>query len=257
MTGEVPKGNYRKEFICFAEAPQQGSLEAFLYMAPILADGTLFAATYKDAVSTLFWLVVDSLKKVWTGKPEDQTVKELTATISKMASEQSELCTILANGLIRSNDNIADSNKRSIAVHEALIHRIPEIANSNRNNARQMVSPVGRSCTSISQSSNGEIMSQITEPDAEAIRSKEDLVVGDTETMQCLKIIELNLRTGHCEIEVDRYEGVIIGKITDPQLEQAGNIYSRSLDRQTQFAISAKPVMKEDNVQRLYISDAT
>lgn len=257
VTGEVPRGNYKKEFSCFAEAPKAGSLEALLFLAPVLADGHLFATTHKEALSSLFWLMVDFIKKIWTGSPEDKTVKELTNTISQMASQQSELATILANGLISANDNMLSGQQQTAALHESLIRTIPEIAGANRNHARKMVAPVGRSCSQILQTSNGTTMSEISEPEAAAIRSKDDLVVCDTETMQCSNIIELNLRTGHCEVQVDRYEGTVIGKITDPQLEQAGNIYSRSLDRQTAFTITAKAVMKDDRVHCLFISDAT
>lgn len=247
--GEVPKGNYKKEFLCFTAAPKEGSLEALMCIAPALADGNLFVASYKEAMSALFWMVIDSLKQMWTRDSKEEVMKELAQAITKLADSSTDTQQILANGIVRANDNAA-------SVHEALIRTLPELADSNRNHGRAMVAPVGRSCAQLVQNPDGAFSSVIAEPEANAIKSKDDLVVENSHDMQCLSISSLSRTTGRCEITVDRYEGVLTGKITDPSLEQAGNVYTRSFDQQTPFRITAKPVLKAGEIHMLYISDA-
>lgn len=247
--GEVPKGNYKKEFLCFTAAPKEGSLEALMCIAPALADGNLFVASYKEAMSTLFWMVIDSLKKMWTRDSKEDVVKELAQAITKLAENNKDTQQILANGLVRSNDNLA-------SLHESLIRMLPELAESNRNHGRVMVAPVGRSCARLVQNSDGAHPLEIAEPEANAIKSKDDLVVEDSQDMRCLSINSLNRTTGRCEITVEQYEGVLTGKITDPTLEQAGNVYTHSFDQQTPFRITAKPVLRAGEIHMLYISDA-
>ncbi len=62
---------------------------------------------------------------------------------------------------------------------------------------------------------------------------------------------------GGCKVRVAGDEKVLPGKITDPALLQAGNIYTHSLDTKQEVMISAKPIVKEGEVVRLFISDGS
>ncbi|MZR63828.1 hypothetical protein [Alcanivorax sp. DP30] len=247
--GEVPKGNYKKEFLCFTAAPKQGSLEAIMCIAPALADGNLFVASYKEAMSTLFWMVIDSLKEIWTRDSKEDVVKELAEAITKLAENSSDTQQILANGLVKSNDNLA-------SLHETLIRMLPELADNNRNHGRTMVAPIGRACSQLVQNADSKAPTVIAEPEAKAIKSTDDLIVENSQEMRCLSISSLNRNTGRCEITVEQYEGLLKGKITDPTLDQPGNVYTHSFDQQTPFRITAKPVLKAGEIHTLYISDA-
>jgi len=248
-TGEVPKGNYKKGVACFTEAPRAGCVEAFLYLAPVMADGYLFASSHQSVLTDIFWKVIDVLKKIWTTGSKEEAVTSLVEAIKEMSNQNAETQLVLANGLVSANQNLAES-------HAALIGKITELADRNRNHAREMVVPIGRSCSGIEQISCGNKVLEIAEPEAEAIKSKDDLIVGDPIVLLCTSISEINTKTGHCEIEADCFDGIVTGKITDPVLGEAGNIYTRSLDRKSSFYITAKPVMKGEKVHRLYISDA-
>ena len=60
---------------------------------------------------------------------------------------------------------------------------------------------------------------------------------------------------GACKFHVDGDDRVLRGKITDPALGNAENVYTRSLDLRRSVVISAKPVTKDGEILRLFISD--
>jgi hypothetical protein len=60
---------------------------------------------------------------------------------------------------------------------------------------------------------------------------------------------------GTCKFLIRGEEVALPGKITDPALQNALNPYTHSLDTQTQVTVTAKAVMKDGEIERLYISD--
>ena len=76
------------------------------------------------------------------------------------------------------------------------------------------------------------------------------------ETFRVTKISEIDIRSGHCVIDVEGSEGHLIGKIMDPGLKIANNIYTSALNNHSAFTVKAKVVRKNGEIKRLYISDA-
>src|SRR5687768_17062083 len=109
---------------------------------------------------------------------------------------------VLANGLIKANDSLASS-------HDSLIQQLPQLADSTRNHARELVSPVGSTCKSLRQFSRTEREITISEPEAEVIRGGIEMEIDDMQQLRCKRIREVNVENGHCLLDVDGFDGLI------------------------------------------------
>lgn len=250
VTGYVPKSNYRKQIVCYAKAPKEGSFEDIFFFVVASDQYGLFSDIVKESLGYLLFKIAGSAKRIWTGSSTtDETVQNLTEIIRMQVEKDHNLMEILANGLLAGNEKLAD-------LHGKLIETLPDLADRTRNHARDLVCPIGKSCKELTQFAGTDGDSKIDEADAEAIRSTEDLEVKEMQTFRCEKIQELNLNTGHCELQIEGIDGIVTGKISDPILEQPYNVYTRAFDGQLSFNIQAKPVEKKGHIQKLFISDA-
>lgn len=153
---------------------------------------------------------------------------------------------VLAQGLIKGNDNLA-------GLQALLIEKLPELADGTRQYGRKMVRPVGETCSKIAQFADTNEPSVITEEDAEVIRGGTEMEVDPMAPVKINQISEINIKTGHCIVDVD---GVpVVGKITDPVLTKPGNVYTQALNEHAGLTVLAKAVRKSGNLHRLYISD--
>lgn len=251
LLGAVPRGNYRKEFVCFSKAPREGSYEAWLFIATLAQQYDLHGAVYKHATQFILGKIVEAIKNVWTRPTKmDATVTALVDVLTEQARRQAEVGTILANGIIKANDNLA-------SLHGKLIDKLPELAQATRGAGRELVSPVGITCTGLVQFATTPSESEINLPDAEVIKSQENLEVGEqVEQFRCNRIIELNLSNGHCILDIEGFEARVRGSITDPALQVPHSIYSSAMDSFTPIVIEAKRVEKDGELHRLYVSNA-
>lgn len=248
--GGVPKGNYRKHFKCYAQTPKEGSFEFVLYLATIAQEYDIHGEIYKESFSWLFAKIANSLTGLWTNRSTESAMAEkLTDQLIERAKRDAELQALLINGVIGSNNNIAD-------LHGRLIDTLPALANANSNAAKQLVKPVGITCSSLAQFAESDNETVITEAEAEVISSDSALEIEDAKVFQCERVTEVNTLTGHCILQVAGYTHLIKGKISDPVLSNADNIYTRALNNHTPIRVTAKTVLKEGEVHRLYISDA-
>ena len=248
--GNIPRGNYKKEFNCYATPPVKGSYEYQMLLAAISNEWALHGDIYKEGLKYLFPRIIDAIKKIWLKPSETVKVTEMLIDfINEQAKRDDSLKTLLVNGLIRSNDNLA-------SLHGKLIDAMPQISESTRSNGRMLVTPVGNSCTSLSQFSKTGDEITISEPEAEVIRGGNEMEIEEMQNFKCKRIREVNELNGHCILEVEGFDEFIVGKINDPALQMPNNVYTKSLDNHTAFTISAKPVKRNGVVQKLYISDA-
>ena len=70
------------------------------------------------------------------------------------------------------------------------------------------------------------------------------------------KISEVDIRTGHCIVDIEGIGEQLPGKITDPVLGTPNNVYTRALNRHEGFTVQAKGVRKNGEIKRLYISNS-
>lgn len=250
MFGAIPRGNYKKTFETFALPAREKCFEYHILVAAIASEYTLHGDIYKHGLKFLFSHVLKAIKDIWL-KPGDtaKMTEQLFKYLELEKEKSSELNLVLANGLIRSNDNFA-------SLHGKLIDSLPEIADATRAAGAQFVTPVGNTCKQITQFSEAQEKIIITEPEAEVIRGGNKMEIEDMRKFNCTKISEVNIVSGHCILAVEGFDGPIVGKISDPALKMPNNIYTKALNNQTGFEFSAKPVKKDGIIHRLYVSDA-
>lgn len=246
--GSVPRGNYKKHFMCYARPPQPGSFEYAIFMATLANEWALHGTIYRPALSFVFSRTVAAVKKLLVRKGDTvQIVETLAASFSEQAKAHAEVNLVLANGIVRANDNMT-------ALMSKMIDTMPQLADAARPGAKQLVTPIGPSCREIVQFTGNEAVT-IGEPEAAAIRDQ-SLEVGDTQSYRSQRITEVNTQTGHCILLLEGFAQPVSGKITDPTLQVADNVYTSSLNAMTPFRIVAKPVLRDGAITKLYISDA-
>jgi predicted transcriptional regulator len=125
-----------------------------------------------------------------------------------------------------------------------------------RSHGALLVAPVGNTCKALRQFSGTQEEITITEPEAEVIRGDNEMEVDDMQEFHCKRITEINKLNGHCILDVEGFDHLVIGKISDPALEKPNNVYTRALNDQTPIVISAKPVKKNGAIYKLFISNA-
>lgn len=250
MFGNVPRGNYKKQFGCYATPPIRGSYEYQILLAALSNEWALHGEIYKEGFKYLFPRIIDTIIKIWLKPSETAKVTEMFVELMKeQARENNSLNTVLVNGLIKANDNLA-------SLHDKLIDTLPQIAEATRAHGRQLVTPVGNTCNSLSQFSNTDQEIIISEPEAEVIRGGSQMEIEEMQKFNCKRIREVNEINGHCILEIEGFDEFIVGKISDPALKIPNNVYTKSLDNHSAFTISAKPVKRNGVVQKLHISDA-
>jgi hypothetical protein len=249
--GIIPKGKYRKDLACYARPTTPGSVDQILFIAPAVASHyAIYAAIYNKALSLIFGKVVDSLKNIWTQpRAMQKMVETLAAALTEQARINADVQSQLAAGLIKANDNLALLQSR-------LIETLPQLAETTRPHAAQLVRPVGKSCREIIQFSGSDAESRITEADAEVIRGTPAMEVDPMTTFKVNRINEINLSTGHCILDVEGVGPKVIGKITDPALGVPDNVYTRALNEHSSCVVEAKAVKRNDVIVSLYISNA-
>ncbi len=248
--GAVPRGNYKKEFRCYASIPRDGSYEIPLLIAALAQQQALYAPLYAEGIKFIFAYVLKAIKDQWTkSSSTERIVEALVDAIKEQARAHAEVQMVATNGLVKANDNLASLNAR-------LIDTLPALAESTRSNGRALVEPVGKSCRSLTQLAQTADAVVIDEPEAAVIKSTEPLEISNVATFKCDSITEVNTETGHCRIVVDGFQGTLVGKITDPSLSNPHNVYTQALNAHTGFTFTAKPVKRDGVVKTLYISDA-
>ena len=244
--GEVLKPSQRTDIKCYASEGHAGCFETGIIVAASVAQMPLFADVYKPWIDWLTGKITEYIKDRLTGRG---SMDKLVDAIAEQAKSNNELNHILVNGLLASNSDMADVTK-------VLVAKLPDLVDANTRNMKRVVAPIGRSCIEMKHFANTDNEFKISEPEADAIRSKADLEVDDMKDYKCDLISELNTKTGHCHLHLEGEERHIIGKINDPALQAPNNIYSKSLNAQSGFSLTAKAVLKEGLIHRLYVSDA-
>jgi hypothetical protein len=132
---------------------------------------------------------------------------------------------------------------------------VGELVERSDRSMRDAVAPVGKSSGPIDIGDTELDSMKIDEAAADVLRTKEALVVGDRQTFR-VRFSAVDKSGKRCKVEIVGQEGTVIpGRITDPSLMVAGNIYTRSLDTDAVAEVQAKPVLRDGAIRTLYISD--
>ncbi len=130
-----------------------------------------------------------------------------------------------------------------------------KIGQVNANAMTEMVKPVGKSTRTLTHAKGAGAELVIDEPAAAVIRAKGDLELQDTTRIRA-RLGAVDTISRSCKIVSDEFDRPMRGKITDPALEQAQNVYTHALDNHTELILTGKAALKEGEVHMYYISDA-
>jgi len=248
--GNVPRGNYTKYASAFTTVPRAGCYEAIILMGLTASQNPALIEWSRDGLSKIFFHILGALKNSWLNENQSENINNTVHSLLEAADKDRATKDTLINGLIQSNTNLAELLKISIT------NNLPELSRACRSAARDLVDPVGKSCSSLSHHTDHRIVCEISEPEAYVIKSRNQEDLGDMQKFICESITEVNRNTGHCEMRIKGIDRPIKGKITDPALTLAGNIYTQALDQKTSFSFSAKPVNRDGKLNKVFISDA-
>ena len=247
--GFVPsRGRYRKSFGCYARPADIGSWDQIWLVTPLAGEYAIHATLYNKSISLIFGQIVNTLKQMWTRPNDTQVVEQLTNSLLEESRRDHDIQQVLAQGLVQANVDLASLNGR-------LIETLSPLAVETRPHARRFVRPVGETCNQIVQFPAG-VESVISDSDAEVIRGDDAMEVDPMKEFRVNQISEVNIRTGHCILDVEGLPAPIPGKITDPAISLPNNAYTRALNTQSGVTVQAKAVRQNGNIRRLYISNA-
>lgn len=219
LAGLPKKGSWDLPAIIMTGSP------VLLPVFPIIADVGKKAAT--KAVTSIFSYVVSKL-----GSAKKSDVQAALAVTEKAISE-----------LGRTTRHAMDAVER--------------IAVNQRPAVKLFVAPVGETCTSVQvgRTIDGAILIDRTMRDQ--IEQPDPVQIGAANAFEIL-LSELDLKNRSCKFALrteDDPERRIVGEITDPILLNPNNPYSEALSKQRWLAVTAKPQLKEGEMEKLYISD--
>ena len=245
--GEVMRPRTHSDLRCYTMPSEKGSHESLLViLTGLVHEIPAFADVYKKALDWLISKIMGFIKDKLSGQGN---VNDLVETIKHRAERDAELNSILANGLIKANDNLA-------GLQERLIDTLPTLIAAAQPNLRKALTPLGSSCTKMTQFPELSEPVVVTEAEALAIRSDEELIVGKADYFTVTRFHSLSLDTGACRIELEGHTGLIHGKVDDIALTQPGNPYSSALNSHSALRVRAKPVYKDDELHKLFITES-
>lgn len=183
------------------------------------------------------WLKAIIAKRSGQTKLLEKTVGQMTDQFSQMVEFATEV------------------RKGDLALHHRLLETVDRLAEHAAGPLREMAAPVGRTVKSIKHFEETDEIVEIDPPVAEALRSRVEIIVGETQTMLG-KIKAVDTVKGTGKLLVEGQEKSLKIQITDPVLTIPNNVYTHALDTQADVQVTAKPLTKEGLVAKLFVSDA-
>jgi len=219
--------------------PRDGSL---LYMFYLMMVHGKFAV-YLEIFFELAGLAIPlSLKAIIARRSgQHQAVEKAVDAMLEMYRRHNEFARQVHN------DNVKEK--------AALFSLVEKLALGVNKSLADMAAPIGRTVRQIEHFKDSAEPVTVDEPVAEALRSKEEVIVGDTQ-MLTGRILAVDTVTGAGKLHVDGEATPTRAKITDPTLAIPENAYTHALDTAAKISVTAKPVTKDGIISTLYISDA-
>ena len=219
--------------------PERGSIFYLIYLTMVHGQLALFPQLLFEFAE----LAVPAYLKAMVAKRTGQNaqldkaleiIEAQNATVEKLALGQQEAAQFNQGRLMDIIDNLISVNHTSMA---------------------EMAAPVGKTVKELRHLPEKAEPITIDEPTAEALRSGEDVTVGDTMSVAGT-LHMLSTRTGTFGLEPLAGGKAIRGKITDPALALPENVYSHALDTKQPIVLTGKPTIRDKQLQQLFVSDA-
>jgi hypothetical protein len=223
-----------------------------LFVAPSKQNGLLqeFFAIVNSGTLPLFHPLAIKIAKIFVEKIFDAIIK----TVSGKNPEATAVLETLREHINRSEDQKDKLIEGTLQNQQWLQSMVERLVPECRAPLRDVAEPVGRTVR-LMRIGDQTDASPIDEATAEVIRSKEALAVGDSKTY-LVKLEGVFKTNGACKVRIAEDGRIVPGKITDPSVGTAGNVYTRALNDAAELIVTAKPTLKDGQIKRLFISDA-
>jgi hypothetical protein len=225
----------------------RSALEIRVLVAPPIQGSWGFIARLKEISQTELFkgfgkILVNMLNAVLAKqagrKDADDRVMEAVKMVLEQRDQQSE----------KSHSALLESLRMSLDTIERIVRDL-------RPAAKQIVAPIGTTCSKLTIGRLDHNPLQLDAVDKEVIQQGPDITVTETEVHK-LSISELDIVTGGCKVTIPgsakaRYPG----SITDPVVYLPDNPYSNAMNSQRMIRVKAKLTLKEGEIHKIFISD--
>lgn len=246
-----------------------GSLQG---VARVLAVTANFAVTFEFAKTFGAQAV-----KVYAQEAEEQCYS-VTAVIEFVKQHQilsglgGALLTLLLQFVIaRSSNNreemkllsarleqaIRELGNREQAVVDRMMTTIEKLADSLRPAVRTAVQPVGEECETLSLGKRGEPTTTVID------KATRDAILADEGTslteLRQWRVVFTELdkvtQTGKVQLADNTSEARVKVEVSDPSFAMPDNLYVASLGKDAEVLVTAKGLLRDGELERLYVSD--
>lgn len=241
--GKLPSSRSKYDVRVYVGAPEERCLYIALRSMAVVGQMAMYPELWSKIAD---WFVPDLIKAAWTRVMNKPDISErILEAFAKESAENRLFAKEMSNMAIGAV--VADKNR----LHDT----IALLAESNKLAARAMVEPVGRSCATVTHSLGAVPFLVADEADAEVIRADDPMEVLDMTEYRC-RVEGVDTTNGHCKLLIPGALGPVSGKISDPALMIAGNIYTSALNLKSEIIVMAKATTKNGTIQKLFVSDA-
>lgn len=157
------------------------------------------------------------------------------------------------NAMLQMNrDHLEARNISDSQWQETLLTAVDKLAPQTR----ESVTPIGKTASTLAiTAQDGALTTTIDEPMADAIRSKEDDEVGDTQNMT-IKVDGIIHHSRQLKIEHPEIEGkYITAEVRDPVFDSFPNKYSEAAASLSELSVTAKPTYRNGELHKIYVMD--
>ena len=240
LHGTLPPRNYRPYLKMYVGPASEGSLVYILTAAVVYDQIAVYPQILFESAE---YLIPNFLKAIFYSRSNrNEDMLKALEIIQEQSQQHHDISKTALEGVL--------SNAQTFS------QAISQLAQYNRQPMRDMVAPVAtRSCRTIKHYAGTPYETTIDPPLADVMRSKEDLEVGISQTYNVI-VLGVDSVTCSCRVQLTDTGQVVRGRITDPMLSQAHNPYTASLDNHSVVTVTAKPIIKDGEIERVYISDA-
>ena len=222
---------------CVGPSKENGLLQEIF--AVVVLGLPLFTPLVLKVGSVFVEQMIKAMISKVLNKPSD-TSKALDV-ISQVAAQNAELSRSMHEGHLQDKDR--------------LFGLVDHLVKENRRSLRELPEPVGRTVRSMLIGRKDPIV--IDEAVAEVLRSTTGaLELGDTVEYD-VEVVGVFKNNGVCRLKLLGEDRVVLGKISDPALDEPNNIYTNALHAGGVLHVVGKPTIKDGKLHKLFVISAT
>lgn len=223
----------------FAGPPKEGSILYDLLALMVAGQLPLYAPLLLDMAEQFIPRMFRAVVSLAIGRRAE--MERIIDKVAELAQAHAEFSKAVHDGHMRDKAWMQD--------------HIAKLTDQSHAPLKELVRPIGTSCRQIKLGDEKITEPMVVdEPEAEVLSSKDNLEVGDMRQFRGT-FEAVDTTNGTCKVRIEGGDDVLRGKITDPALMNVQNVYTHSLDTKQPISISAKPVTKEGEIVRLFVSD--